>query len=325
MIAEMQGHLRQCARNRPEVSIMHFALAIAAEQRQDFTEALRHFQAANEIQSKIRPFRAEAYTHLLNSIQAAKLSPSTELKKSHARPLFIVGLPRSGTTLVEQILAAHSKVVATDELPYMERIGFELERAGGYGNRLSTMTDDEKSRYRAQYLNEVARHTGTKAHHFIDKNPNNFIHIGLIRVLFPEALIINLFRDLRDNAISLYRQLFSVGHDYAASFTGIETYISGHLTIMKHWQALYPDVIRTQSYEDLVNDPDVQIKDLLDFCQLAPEPACFEFYKSKQAVLTPSASQVSVPMYTSSIGRWLVYKAAFSKEFSQLTALQESL
>ncbi len=150
------------------------------------------------------------------------------------------------------------------------------------------------------------------------------MHIGLIRELFPESLIINLRRDLRDNAISMYRQLFSVGHDYSSSFDGIHSYMSGYLKIMRHWLTVAGPAIRLQSYEDLVTRPDEQIAELLSFCQLDSEAQCFEFYKNKQLVMTPSASQVSQPMYTSSIDRWKIYEDAFASEFEKLDRLQLS-
>ncbi len=320
-VSEMQVHLRECASESEEASIVHFALAIAAEQRQAFDEALEHFKSANDIQSKLRPFRETAYHGLLDSLAATEL-PVADVGDAKVRPIFVVGLPRSGTTLVEQILAAHSKVVATDELPFMERIGFELERNGGYGHRLAGLTDVEKQQYRERYLTEAGRFVRSKDCHFIDKNPNNFIHIGLIRQILPEALIINLRRDLRDNAISMYRQLFSVGHDYSSSLAGIHSYASGYLKIMRHWRTVFPAAIRIQSYEELVTNPDAQISALLDFCQLDFEPQCLEFYDNKQLVMTPSASQVSQPMYSSSIGRWRTYGDAFASEFEDLDRLQ---
>jgi len=321
LVEEMRAHLKLCALNSEEASIMHFALANAAEQRQDFEDARQHFDSANTIQSSIRPFRASAYHGLLGSIAAAKPS-AADVMDADVRPIFIVGLPRSGTTLVEQILAAHSKVVATDELPFIERIGFELERSGGYGQRLAALTDVEKQQYRERYLQEAGQFIYRKGCHFVDKNPNNFMHIGLIRELFPESLIVNLRRDLRDNAISMYRQLFSVGHDYSSSFEGLHSYASGYLTIMQHWLAVFPSAIRVQSYEDLVMSPDEQIASLLEFCRLDSEPQCFEFYKNKQLVMTPSASQVSQPMYTTSINRWKIYEGAFASEFDKLNQLQ---
>ena len=322
MIRDMQRYMGRCPKAGSEASIMHFALAIAAEQSEDFDLALRHFRTANEIQAKLRPFRSEAYGELLQGLIANELPPVAEAQGASRRPIFIVGLPRAGTTLVEQILAAHSQVTATDELPFIERIAFDLERNGGYGKRLAALTEKERNRFREYYLEEARRYVAQGGPHFIDKNPNNFMHVGLIRSLFPEALVVNVRRELRDNAISIYRQLFSVGHDYSASFADIQTYCEGYLRIMAHWQTLCPDEIRVQVYEDLVTNAEEQIAELLAFCQLESETACFEFYRSKQAVMTPSASQVSRPMYTTSIERWRHYGGPLQREFMRLDELQ---
>lgn len=301
---------------------MHFALAIAAEQSEDYDTALRHFRAANEIQAKLRPFRSDAYKVMVEGLIATELPPVRDEPATTPRPVFIVGLPRSGTTLVEQILAAHSAVVATDELPFITRIAFGLERSGGYGRSLARLTEKERRGFRDYYLDEAGRYFAAGNRCFIDKNPDNFLHIGLIRALFPEALIINTRRDLRDNAISVYRQLFNVGHDYSASFEDIQAYCDGYLRLMAYWQENYPDAIRVQHYEDLVASPEQQIVELLEFCQLASETACFEFYRSKQPVMTPSASQVSQPIYTSSVGRWRHYAEPLRREFEKLEELQ---
>ena len=125
-------------------------------------------------------------------------------------------------------------------------------------------------------------------------------------------------------SIALSRQLISVGHDYSSSFEGLHSYASGYLKIMQHWLAVFPAAIRVQSYASLVTDPHEQKAALLSSCQLESDPQCFEFYKNKQLVMTPSASQVSQPMYTSSIGRWKKYGDAFASEFEKLDLLQAS-
>jgi len=322
-IAAMGKYLSTCPEPGLEASIMNFALGIAAEQQDNYELALQHYRLANDIQTQLRPFRSAAYLQLTNGLMAANL-PSVPLQEATSgRPLFVVGLPRSGTTLVEQILAAHSNVAATDELPYIERIAFELEHAGGYGNRLASLDENQKSRYRQRYRDQARRYLPDRNCHFIDKNPNNFLHVGLIRMLFPEAFIINLRRDLRDNAVSMYRQLFSVGHDYSAKFADIATYTERYLQLMAHWQQLYPDAIRIQSYESLVTNPTQEIAELLAFCQLESEAACFDFHRSKQAVMTPSAAQVSEPMYTSSIGQWQHYEKWLPPEFEKIAVLQK--
>lgn len=324
LIDQMTRYIDDGAENSDEVSVTHFALGVAAEQRKDYKSAFTHFQAANDIQEELRPFLYRPFKQLVDGLLAAPEQEARAAKVTGGRPIFIVGLPRSGTTLVEQILAAHSVVVPTDELPFMDRIALELERGGGYGSRLAALSDEEVARYRARYLREARQYAPDLGSHFIDKSPQNFLHIGLIQRLLPEACIIYLQRDLRDNAISLYRQLFATGNTFSSSFDDIESYAVGCHKLMNHWLKQYPDAIRVQGYEALVNDPDTEIAALLDHCELDHETSCFEFYKSKQAVKTPSAGQVSLPMYTSSIGQWQHYETWLAEEFARLGVLQRS-
>lgn len=322
-VDEMRRHLERCPPDSGEASLMQFALGNIAERRQSYDEALRHYRTANNIQRQLRPFRHAAYQGLVDGLLNAELQPAASGAALSGKPIFIVGLPRSGTTLVEQILAAHSLVEATDELPYIERIAYRLERSGGYGTSLATMDEATRNEYRASYLADARRYLAREHGHFVDKNPNNFLHIGLIRTLFPEALIINVRRDLRDNALSMYRQFFNVGHDHSASFTDMAIFFDGYLRLMHHWLRHYPESIRVQGYEDLVQDPHEQIPDLLRFCGLPHEEGCVEFHRSKAAVMTPSAAQVSQPMYTSSIGCRKHFEKALEAEFEQLDVLQQ--
>ena len=137
----------------------------------------------------------------------------------------------------------------------------------------------------------------------------------------PEAVIIDMRRDPRDVAISAYRQLFNFTYEFSATFDGIYEYYKGYLEMIDHWQSVYPNQIKTVNYEELVSSPDEQIDSLLSFCGLAREPACFEFYKQKRAVMTPSVGQVSEPMYTSSIGQWRQYAAFAQEGMSRLESL----
>ncbi len=307
-IASMKREMEALRDNLPQLSALYFALGWAAEKEKNYSEAMRCYDEGNAIQARLKPFHAGQYQRIISGIRTVpgedKSSPGGE------RPvaILVVGLPRSGTTLVEQILSAHSRVQATDELPFLEGMALRMEMDGGYPTRLSAMTDEERSTLRQQYVEGAQAYLQQDSDFFIDKYPGNFLHVGLAKRIMPESIIIDVRRDPRDIAISAYRQLFNARNEFAATFDGIYEYYKGYLEMIEHWQSAYPGQIKTVNYEELVSSPDEGIKDLLDFCGLDSEPGCFEFYKQKRAVLTPSVNQVSKPMYTSSVGQWRHYE-----------------
>ncbi|MDH4018016.1 MAG: sulfotransferase [Xanthomonadales bacterium] len=276
--------------------LMLFTLAYAREQQGLYHEAFMSMCEANLILSMHRPFQGEQYGLLVKALlkSGRNLIPTPE--RDGPTPIFVVGMPRSGTTLVEQILASHSNVEATDELPFLERLAIDLDKSGAYARSLATLGTEEKQNYANRYLEKVEPYRQGKLDYFIDKNPANFLHIGLIKVLFPEAKIINVVRDPLDNAMAVFKQYFNRGNEYSYSLEGIVFYWQGYLTLMKHWEELYPGEILHLGYEDLVNDPEGKITEILEYCGLPVEPECFRFYESDRPVLTPSASQVRNPI-----------------------------
>lgn len=288
--------------------LMLFALACALEQREEYAQAFRAMSEANDILAMNRPFRGDRYEQLIHSLTKDFRSPVRPAEIEGPVPILIVGMPRSGTTLVEQILSSHSQVEATNELPYLGRIGLELEKKSGYASEMSKFNQAKQKAYADQYLSNVAHYRRENLSHFVDKNPANFLHIGLAKSLFPKVKIINVVRDPLDNAMSVYKQYFNRGNDYSYSMEGIVYYWQGYLTLMRHWNELYRKDIYHLSYEDLTRRPDEKIKKLLRYCELSEEPDCFRFYESRRPVLTPSASQVRNPISARSVGSGLQYK-----------------
>ncbi len=283
-------------------SLMLFALAAAYEQQKRYEDAFMAMSEANLIMSEYRPFRGEQYFELVQSLISKVTEPAPRAAPAEATPVFVVGMPRSGTTLVEQILACHSQVEATDELPFMERFGLGLEETGGYAWALARIGPEQQANFAARYLESVQPRRREGLPYFIDKNPANFLHIGMIRAIFPNAKIINVVRDTLDNAMSMFKQYFHRGNDFSYSLQAIVFYWQGYITLMRHWDALYPGGVLHVSYESLVHEPDTKIAQLLDHCGLQHEDACFRFWESDRPVLTPSASQVRQPMTPKSIG-----------------------
>lgn len=322
-ISAMKHELELAEQNLPESSALCFALGWAAEQREDYSSALDYYNKANAIQARLKPFNAKQYAHIVAGLESVPGEENPDRSGDKPTPILIVGLPRTGTTLIEQILSAHSKVQATDELPFLERIALFLEMNGGYPQRLAALSGQERTFLRQQYLNGVGAYLKEDSDYFIDKYPGNFLHIGLIKRIMPEAIIIDARRDPRDTAISGYRQLFNSRGEFTFSFDGIHKYYQGYLAMIKHWQSAYPDQIKTLNYEQLVTSPKEEIQALLDFCGLESEPGCFEFHKQSRAVMTPSASQVMQPMYTSSIAQWRRYEEFAPEEMALLGSLLE--
>ncbi len=323
-IADMKRELELRQENLPQSSALHFALGSAAEDRKDYSTAIGHYNKGNVIQARLKPFRVGQYRQIVSGLENVQGEDNPTHSGDKPIPILIVGLPRSGTTLIEQILSAHSNVQATDELPFLERIALNLEMNGGYSARLSVLSEQERTFLRQQYLNGASAYLKQESGYFIDKYPGNFLHIGLIKRIFPEAIIIDARRDPRDIAISSYRQLFNMRNEFSNSFDGIYEYYQGYRAIMAHWQSAYPNQIKVVNYEQLVSSPDEEIESLLDFCGLESERACFEFYKQKRAVMTPSVIQVLQPMYVSSVEQWRHYEEFIGEELSRLGSLVEA-
>ncbi len=323
-ITKIKHELEVKQKDLSQSSALYFALGSAAEKNKDYSAAMDYYDKGNAIQARLKPFHTEQYGQIVSGLQT--VSAEEDPIRSNDKPIaiLIVGLPRSGTTLIEQILSAHSRVQATDELPFLERIALRLEMNGGYPARLSALTEEERISLRKQYIDGASDYLKQESDYFIDKYPGNFLHIGLIKRIMPQSIIIDARRDPRDIAISAYRQLFSGRNEFAASFDGIYEYYKGYRTMVEHWQSAYPNQIKTLNYEQLVSSPVEQIQALLDFCGLESEPGCFEFYKQKRAVTTPSVNQVSKPVYTSSIGQWRHYEEFARDGMSRLGSLLDT-
>jgi len=311
------------------MALMLFAIARVHEQGNSYELSFAAMNKANGIINKYRPFRAQAFSGFVKSMVNGVTQSKNNFKKDKTfTPIFIVGMPRSGTTLVEQILASHSQVESTDELQYIERIGLELEKTGGYVSQLRDIDEQQCQFLSAQYINQVQQYFDNYQPIIIDKNPNNYLHIGLIKTLFPHAKIINVIRNPLDNAMSVFKQYFSNGHEYAYSLTGIASYWQGYLSMMSHWENEYSDELYHLSYESLTENSEDEIRKLLTYCQLDFEPQCLTFYRSKRMVLTPSVSQVRQPIHNGSVNSWEKYEPFIGSalpEFKQIIAKTNEL
>lgn len=307
-----------------ERALLGFALARASEQRNQHEKAFSYLTQANSLMARSRPFKSAGFDHLVKSF--CEITLSTAQGNAHNynhRPIFIVGMPRSGTTLTEQILASHSEVKCTDELPFMERIAIQLSKGKSYQQGLAQITQEQRYKYGQFYVDQVQEYIGEHLGVYIDKNPTNFLHIGLILTLFPNAKIVALLRDPLDNGMSAYKQYFSKGNDFSYDLSHIQDYYSGYLTLLEHWRNISPQQILCLDYGKLVTEPQETIKQLLNFCELPFEQQCLTFYKSDRPVLTPSVSQVRQPINNKAIGSANAYRPFLSSEILEKFALLE--
>ena len=219
--------------------------------------------------------------------------------------IFIVGLPRSGSTLIEQILASHSQVEGTQELPDVQHIA--LEMGGSYPGVLNELAPEDFSRLGERYMTGTRAYRGQKAF-FIDKMPNNFRHIGLIHLMLPNAKIIDVRREPMACCFSNLKQLFAGGQEFTYSIEDIARYYRTYLELMRHWDTALPGRILRVCYEDVVEDLEGNVRRILEFCGLEFEPGCIEFYKTDRSVSTASSEQVRRPIFRDGLVQWQNYE-----------------
>jgi hypothetical protein len=225
-------------------------------------------------------------------------------------PIFIVGLPRSGSTLIEQILAAHEQVEGTMELADIPRIVQGLqgrESVDGpqrYPRVLASLAPDELLKLGEQYINGTRLYRRTDRAHFIDKMPNNFRHVGLIHLILPNARIIDARREPMACCFSNFKQLFAEGQEFTYSLEDIGRYYRMYVRLMRHWDAVLPGRVLRVQHEELVGDLETQVRRMLAFLELEFDPRCLEFHRVARNVRTASSEQVRRPIFTEGLDQW---------------------
>jgi tetratricopeptide (TPR) repeat protein len=291
-----------------------FALGKALEDRGDHQGSFENYERGNRLKReelKYDPARLTKEMKLQRELVTPELLERFAGAGCAARdPIFIVGLPRAGSTLLEQILASHSQVEGTMELPNIFALAHKLDRqrlAGEepeYPANLADLSHEDVTRFGEDFIRDtrVYRKEGTP--YFIDKMPNNFRHIGLIHMILPNAKIIDARRGAMGCCFSGFKQLFAEGQEFTYGLNEVGTYYRDYVQLMDHWDNVLPGKILRVRYEDVVADLETQVRRLLDYCELPFEEACLNFHETERAVRTASSEQVRQPIFKSGVDQW---------------------
>jgi tetratricopeptide (TPR) repeat protein len=290
-----------------------FALGKALEDQGDFASSFHHYRLGNELkrpECRYRPELIEGNTQQQIRVCTAEFFASRAgWGDPSPDPIFIVGLPRSGSTLLEQILASHSRVEGTQELPNVQQIVSRLRGFGPEGDEprypavLATLSAEEFRQLGAQYLADARVYRSGKPF-FIDKMPNNFRHVGLMHLMLPRARIIDARREPMACCFSNFKQLFANGQEFTYSIEEIARYYRTYLEIMEHWDRVLPGRVLRVYHEDVVDDLEGSVRRLLDFCGLEFEPQCVAFHENRRSVRTASSEQVRQEIYREGLEHW---------------------
>ncbi|MDP9009320.1 MAG: sulfotransferase [Pseudomonadota bacterium] len=313
----------QAGESAPNVGLIDryhlcFALGKALEDRGEYQESWRYYERGNGLkrsESRYRPELLETNTARQRQVCTREFFARRERWGAKSpEPIFILGLPRAGSTLLEQILASHSSVEGTQELADIPRIAVELQGREPdmanprYPGALMELSPEDVLRLGEKYLSETRIYRGGKAF-FIDKMPNNFRHIGLIHLMLPNAKIIDARREPMACCFSNLKQLFANGQEFTYSIDDIARYYRTYLDLMEHWDEVLPGRVLRVWHEDVVDDLEGSVRRMLDFCGLEFEPACVDFHKTERSVRTASSEQVRQPIFREGLDQWKHYES----------------
>jgi tetratricopeptide (TPR) repeat protein len=287
---------------------LHYALGRALEQRGDFADSFHHYAFGARLCRNVRPYDAPAALAAMSPTRHAFAEGVFQRDDAAeaAAPIFIVGLPRAGSTLVEQILASHSQVEGCGELPTLPAIARRLAARLGdaYPSGLTGLSREVLADCGARYLAETRVYRRHGRPRFVDKMPNNVHHLALIRLALPGARIIDARRSPMATGFSLFKQHFAAGHAFSYDLRDIGEHYRAYVALMAHYDAVMPGAVLRVDYERLVVDTEAEIRRLLDFCDLPFEPACLAFHDNDRAVRTASSEQVRQPIFTDGLDHW---------------------
>ncbi len=296
---------------------LHFALGKAYEDVGEFEKSFHSYSRGNQLKKAQSRYDADRMTEDLAAQREVCttdfFAERDDCGHEIPDPVFILGLPRAGSTLLEQILSSHSQVDGTLELPNILSLSQRLRRMGRgedkkpYPENLTDLSRGECTQYGMEFIRDTRIHR-QGAPYFIDKMPNNFRHVGLIKLILPNAKIIDARRSPMACCFSGYKQLFAEGQEFTYSLEDIGRYYRDYVRLMDHWDEVLPGFVLRVTHEDIVDDLEAQVRRILAFCGLPFEQACLEFHRTKRNIRTPSSEQVRQPVNRSGLDYWRNYE-----------------
>ena len=308
---------------------LSFALGKALEDEGNYDESFRHYAQGNALRRRTVNWDADAHHAAIERV-AAYFQPGLFAAREQSgnpspAPIFIVGMPRAGSTLLEQILASHSQVEGTMELPDIMSLAQQLNGrkvnglAPGYPEVLDSVPATDLEAFGTAYLARTAFCREGRPR-FVDKMPNNFAYVGLIHLVLPNATILDARRQPTACCFSVFKQLFAHGQHFSYSLENIGRFYRDYVELMAHWDTVLPGKVLRVDYESLVATTEAEVRRVLAHCGLDFEPACLEFYRTERAVRTPSSEQVRQPIYRSGMDQWRCFEKHLAPLQIALTA-----
>lgn len=318
-IADIRSHLPDGKQDKPHSMLLYYALGHALEKQGKFEDSFAAYKTGAAVARELAAERGEAYDRIeeAGKLQQYRAVYTGDLFGRHARspaaegvtPIFIVGMPRAGSTLVEQILASHSLVEATLELPLIGAITRDLtfsrrvKTPNAYPGCARSLTAPQLAELGARYLEEIKPYRKTNLPYVVDKRPWNWLEIGLIQLILPHAKIIDVRREPMAACFGMFKQMLA-NEPASYAFNDLAAYYTQYVSMMRYWDEVLPGRVHFLKYERLVEDTETEIRRLLEYCGLPFEESCLRFWETNRAVATPSAEQVRRPIYRDALQQW---------------------
>ena len=332
-IATMQAQLEGEHLTDEHRANFEFALGKAFEDAKDYEQAFSYYAQGNDNRRQRENYdpvqTADLHDRFIETFSKEYLETRSGTGNPSNAPILIVGLPRSGSTLIEQILASHPDVEGTHELPELGRvarsIGLAREDRSVYPNAVTELSDEELCELGRKYLSRVEKHRESDRPRFTDKLPNNFVHVGFLSLILPNAKVINAKRHPLDSCLGSYKQLFARGQPFTYDLYELGEFYLEYQRVMDHWHEVLPGKVLDVQYEDTVADLETQVRRILEHCDLPWNDACLKFYETDRAVKTASSEQVRQPIYSSAVQLWRNYEQHLGPLIEVLEPLLENL